>query len=57
LRSANSVSESDTSIVPFTGIDGDDVAILQQRNRSADRCFRPDMANAKAARRAEKRPS
>src|ERR1700704_597379 len=38
----------------FVGVDLDDVTVAQQRDRSADRCFRPDMADAKAARRAGK---
>src|SRR6201986_2071962 len=34
------------------GVDLDDVAVLQQRDRAADRRLRPDMADAEAARRA-----
>src|SRR5690606_7077440 len=37
-------------------IDGDDVAILDQANGAADRCFRPDMADAEAARGAGETP-
>src|SRR3954468_14492554 len=31
------------------GVDLDDVAVLQERDRPADRGFRPDMADAEAA--------
>lgn len=34
------------------GVDRDPVAIAQERDRSADRCFRPDMADAETVRRA-----
>src|ERR1700761_8620470 len=34
---------------PDHGIDLDDIAVLQQSNGTADRCFRPDMADAEAA--------
>src|SRR6202795_533731 len=34
---------------PDIGVDLDDVAVLQQRDRPADRGFRPDMADAEAA--------
>src|SRR5260221_2463446 len=34
------------------GVDGDEVAVAQQRDGAADRRFRPDMADAEAARRA-----
>jgi hypothetical protein len=34
------------------GVDLDDVAVLQQRDRAADRRLRPDMADAEAAGRA-----
>src|SRR5258705_9037368 len=37
---------------PDVGVDLDDVAVAQQRDRAADRRFRPDMADAEAARRA-----
>src|SRR4051812_45271903 len=38
------------------GVDRDDVAIPQQRNRSAHGRFRPDMADAEATRRAREAP-
>src|SRR6202012_1048999 len=34
---------------PDHGIDLDDIAVLQQTDGTADRCFRPDMADAEAA--------
>ena len=38
------------------GVDDDPVAVLQQRDRPADGRFRPDMADAEAARRAGEPP-
>src|SRR5258705_5748491 len=34
---------------PDVGVDFDDIAVAQQRDRAADRRFRPDMADAEAA--------
>src|ERR1700680_3674670 len=39
---------------PDIGVDFDDIAVPQQRDRAADRRFWPDMADAEAARRAGK---
>src|SRR3546814_2045717 len=38
------------------GIDGDDVAVLEQADRAADRRLRPDVADAEAARGAREAP-
>src|SRR3546814_19677534 len=38
------------------GIDGDDVAVLEQADRAADRRLRPDVADAEAARGAGEAP-
>src|SRR5688500_12799880 len=40
----------------LVSVDLDDIAILQQANRSADRRFRRDVADAEAARRAGEAP-
>src|SRR5260370_19986338 len=34
---------------PGVSVDFDDIAVAQQRDRPADRCFGPDMADAEAA--------
>src|SRR5262245_1575271 len=41
---------------PRLGVDPDEIAILDQRDRSALGRFRPDMADAKASRRARETP-
>ena len=56
LRLASSSSDSLTSMRALVGVDRDDVAVAQKRDRAADRRLRPDMADAEAARRAGEAP-